>query len=146
MICEQKYPGDDDYIAHFNYVLKAFRDHRYMTVDGKPLFLIFDPYHFKDVRHFIQLWRDLAKESGLKGIYFVAMCSATTTVKRNEDGTLSRVVPDLDSASEVYENFIKLGFDGINPMGKTAQKWCIKENIVASFEEHYKRSFPFCLR
>ena len=44
MICEQLYPGDEDYIAHFNYVLKAFRDHRYITVDGKPLFLIYDPY------------------------------------------------------------------------------------------------------
>lgn len=40
MICEQLYPGDEDYIAHFNYVLKAFKDHRYITVDGKPLFLI----------------------------------------------------------------------------------------------------------
>ncbi len=36
MICEQKYPGDDDYIAHFHYVLQAFKDHRYITVDGKP--------------------------------------------------------------------------------------------------------------
>ena len=46
MIEKQLYPGDEDYIHHFNYVLPAFRDHRYITVDGKPLFLIFDTYNF----------------------------------------------------------------------------------------------------
>lgn len=143
MICEQLYPGDEDYIAHFNYVLKAFRDHRYITVDGKPLFLIFDPYHFKDITHFIHLWRDLAKESGLKGIYFVAMCSATTTVKRNEDGTLSRVVPNLDSASEVYESFIKLGFDGINPMGKNRAEMVYQGKYCRIIRRALQKKFSF---
>ena len=44
MIAKQEYPGEKDYIAHFNYCLAAFRDHRYITVDGKPLFAIYDPY------------------------------------------------------------------------------------------------------
>lgn len=118
MICEQQYPGDADYIAHFHYVLKAFLDPRYITVDGKPLFLIFDPYHFKEISHFIQLWRKLAQENGLSGIYFVAMCASTTTIKRNEDGTLARVLPNLESAAEVYDSMTSLGFDGVNPLGR----------------------------
>ena len=28
MIAKQEYPGEKDYIAHFNYCLSAFRDHR----------------------------------------------------------------------------------------------------------------------
>lgn len=78
----------------------------------------FDPYHFKDVRHFMELWRKMAKENGLKDIFFVAMCASTTTVKRNEDGTISRVMPNLESSADIYNSFLELGFDGINPMGK----------------------------
>ena len=36
----QLYPGEDDYIAHFETVLPAFKDPRYITVDDKPVFMI----------------------------------------------------------------------------------------------------------
>ncbi len=119
MIAKQQYLGDEDYIAHFNSLLPAFQDHRYITVDGKPIFFIFDPYNFKDVSHFIKLWRNLATTHGLRGIHFVAMCSSTTTVSRNEDGTLRRVMPDLHNSANVYQNLLALGFDSINSLGKS---------------------------
>ena len=118
-IAKQEYPGDEDYIRHFNYVLPAFRDHRYITVDGKPIFLIFDPYHFTDVTHFMELWRKLAAENGLAGIYFVAIGNSTSTVHRRDDGTIERVMPNLESSAEVYNNFLALGFDGVNSFGKS---------------------------
>lgn len=119
MIAEQLYLGDQDYKEHFSLVLPAFKDHRYITVDGKPLFVIYDPYRFSDVRHFMDLWRSLAMENGLKGIHFVAMCNSTTTMKRHEDGTIERVIPNLKSSAEVYKSFLNMGFDGINPLGKS---------------------------
>ena len=118
MIAKQEYPGEEDYRAHFDYVLPAFRDHRYITVDGKPLFLIYDPYKFADVSRFMQLWREWARQNGLPGIHFVAMCNSTTTIKRKEDGSLERVLPNLESSAGVYKPFLELGFDGINSMGK----------------------------
>lgn len=143
MICEQLYPSDEDYIAHFNYVLKAFKDHRYITVDGKPLFLIFDPYHFKDVRHFMELWRKMAKENGLKGIFFVAMCASTTTVKRNEDGTIRRVMPNLESSADIYNSFLELGFDGINPMGKGRAEMMYQGKYWRIARKAMQKAFPF---
>lgn len=85
MLQEQLYPGDKDIIEHFNYVLPAFLDHRYITVDGKPLFGIYAPLDYPDVSHFIEVWQILAQEHGLKGIYFVGQGNV-----RNHDIVLSK--------------------------------------------------------
>jgi lipopolysaccharide biosynthesis protein len=119
MIAPMTYPGDDDFKAHFNYVLPAFKDQRYITVDGKPIFSIYDPYHFTEVSRFMELWQKLARENGLPGIHFTAMISNTTTVRRKEDGTLERVVPNLQSSQKVYQDILSLGFDSITSYGKS---------------------------
>ena len=119
MIVEQRYLGEEDYTLHFQEVLPAFRDKRYITIEGKPLFAIFDPYNFRDVSNFIKTWQRLAKENGLKGIYFIAMSNSTPTLQRNADGTLKRVAPNLQSSERVYKDLLNLGFDGINSFGKS---------------------------
>lgn len=119
IIAKQEYPGKEDYIAHFNYCLPAFRDKRYIRVDGKPLFAIYDPYKFPDVSLFLQLWRDLAERNGLPGIFFVAQTNSVSTLRRRPDHTLERVLPNLSSSAEVYQSFLNLGFDGIISNGKS---------------------------
>lgn len=119
MIVEQRYLGEEDYTLHFQEVLPAFKDKRYITIEGKPLFAIFDPYNFQDVSNFIKTWQRLAKENGLKGIYFIAMSNSTSTLQRNADGTLKRVAPNLQSSERVYKDLLNLGFDGINSFGKS---------------------------
>lgn len=74
LLIEQKYLGREDYSNHFmTTLLPAFKDERYITVDGKPMFVIYlaDP---KDkIKEIISVWTELAVENGLKGIYFVAV-------------------------------------------------------------------------
>lgn len=126
MIVEQRYLGEEDYTLHFQEVLPAFRDKRYITIEGKPLFTIFDPYNFRDVSNFIKTWQRLAKENGLKDIYFIAMCNSTSTLRRNADGALRRVTPNLQSSEKVYNDLLNLGFDGINSFGKSrAEMLCM---------------------
>lgn len=71
-LIEQTYGGIRDYERHFNDVLPAFKDKRYLTVDGKPFFLIFSPLEIPDPVEFITCWQELARQNGLKGIHFVA--------------------------------------------------------------------------
>jgi hypothetical protein len=71
VLIEQLYPGVADYTAHFYEVLSAFKDKRYIKVDGKPIFMIYKPLATPEVQVFMDTWKILALENGLKGIYFV---------------------------------------------------------------------------
>jgi hypothetical protein len=72
IIKEQTYPGREDHQRHFEYFLAAFRDSRYMCVDGKPLLVIYKPLHLPDCRATLDYWRELAQEAGLPGLHVVA--------------------------------------------------------------------------
>lgn len=72
MIMEQHYDGEQQYIDHFMYNLPAFKDKRYITVDGRPIFIIWNPTdHADQISLLIKTWRLLATKEGLKGIHFV---------------------------------------------------------------------------
>ena len=104
---EQIYPGDEDYILHFNTILPAFKDRRYITVDGKPLFLIFAPEDIPNVSHFIELWQYLAKKNGLKGIHFVARISSIPKLSLKNTSL-------KDESHDRYQKYLDIGFDAIN--------------------------------
>lgn len=93
VLIEQQYPGKQDYKNHFYHVLPAFKDKRYITVDGKPFFYIFDYLEFNDCKTFIDIWQDLAIKNGLKGIHFV--------------GKMGR---RLNESQKLFD----MGFDAIN--------------------------------
>jgi Glycosyltransferase WbsX len=71
VLIRQHYFGKEDYIKHFAYLLKAFRDERYIRVDNKPLFQIFCPAEIPDLKLFTDTFRELAHKNGLPGIYLV---------------------------------------------------------------------------
>ncbi|MDR2791453.1 MAG: glycoside hydrolase family 99-like domain-containing protein, partial [Tannerellaceae bacterium] len=105
ILMEQTY-SEDDYIRHFHAVLPAFKDERYIQVDGKPLFLIFAPYHIPDARLFISKWNELAKENGLSGIHFVANSECMMRLFR-------RVAFRLSSNKKRFNPFFRMGFDAV---------------------------------
>lgn len=141
-IAKQEYPGDEDYTQHFHYVLPAFKDHRYICIDGKPVFFIFDPYHFTDVTHFIALWQQLAAKNGLPGIYFVAIANSTSTIRRCADGTIERVMPNLKSSEQVYNDLLALGFDAVNSFGKSRAEMLETGKVMRLLRIQVNKLFP----
>jgi len=70
VLCQQTYPGEQDYIEHFNSLLVAFKDKRYMKINGKLIFVVYDS-SVDAIKKFIAVWRDLAKKNGLNDFYFI---------------------------------------------------------------------------
>lgn len=73
VLLEQKYPGVEDYKAHYQLVRPAFLDKRYIKVAGRPLFVIYKPLEVPDLEEFIDTWNKFAKEDGLFGVHFVGI-------------------------------------------------------------------------
>lgn len=73
VLIEQTYPGVDDYRRHFETLLPAFADPRYVKVDGKPVFVVYRPNELPDPQQFTDCWRELAIKAGFPGMYFVAV-------------------------------------------------------------------------
>jgi hypothetical protein len=94
LLIEQSYLGEEDYTYHFNSLLPAFKDKRYIRVDGKPLFGIYAPNDFPDYKRFIELWNELAIQNDLKGIYFCAYITIPTDKSKFLDNGFDAVTID----------------------------------------------------
>lgn len=92
ILCEQKYLGEEDNKKHFFSLLSAFKDKRYMTVDGRPIFMIYQPMIFKGLKEFMKQWNKLALENGLNKFFFIGQCGLESEI----------------------EQIQQMGFDGVN--------------------------------
>ena len=74
LIMEQTYPGEEDNRDHFEYCLPFFKDKRYITFDGRPVFFIYRPLKFEHLKDFITQWNTWIKEEGVAdSFYWMAM-------------------------------------------------------------------------
>ena len=94
----------------------------------------------------MEIWRKLAKENGLPGVYFIAQIANTSTIKRNTDGTLVRVIPNLKNSKDVYNNILALGFDGINSYGKSRGEMCYQGKSMRIAKQVLHKKLPFLHR
>lgn len=94
-LIEQRYPGKADIEAHFQCLLKAFSDDRYIKVDGKPLFQILTPLDMPNPLEMTDTLRELAHRSGLKGLFIVAGYRALygwNAIKNGFDAVVSSTI------------------------------------------------------
>lgn len=105
---KQEYLGMADYTDYFYEVLPMFKDERYIKIDGKPLFYIFNPDAIPDATEFINCWQELANKNGFPGIYFVARADSCGKAK------LIYSKEFLNQGLKRYNHYIQLGFDAVN--------------------------------
>lgn len=70
ILIRQEYSDDDDR-AHIEHLLPYFADRRYLTVDGRPLFLVYRTELLPDPARTAASWRSRARAAGLPDLYLV---------------------------------------------------------------------------
>lgn len=134
VLVEQIYEGENENREHFYSLLDAFLDHRYIRIDNKPVFVIYQPLLFRGVKEFIDLWNRLAKDNKLDGIFFIgytlnadkcyneikalgfdAVCSCRLGEKINTNNIIKRITISIKSRlgiprkydySKIFHSFI----------------------------------------
>ncbi|MEI7981422.1 MAG: glycoside hydrolase family 99-like domain-containing protein [Bacteroidota bacterium] len=102
ILMEQTYPGEADYILHFNHLLPSFNDKRYIKIDNRPLFLIYLPQFLPDATYFTKLWNDLALQNGFNGMYFIG--TFTMDWDHKQEGFDEKSVHPLPHYIEMFES------------------------------------------
>lgn len=71
VVWEQRYGTEKDWKEQFEYCLQFFKDERYIKIDRKPVYAIYNPWALPDGDAFVTLWNELAQKEGFPGIFFV---------------------------------------------------------------------------
>lgn len=114
LLMEQTYPGEQDARMFFESLLPAFKDHRYIKVDGKPLFYVFSPASIPD--SYVQWFREWAEEAGLPGLYIVANINKSFEPKEKylqkgfDAVTWPRITSGADASGHVSASLLKRGW------------------------------------
>lgn len=90
ILLEQGYGSEEQWRKHFEYLFPFFCDERYIKVDGKPVFLIYQINKIGCFNRMVDYWNNLAVSRGLPGIYIVDML--TNDGKRSYNKRVSATV------------------------------------------------------
>jgi lipopolysaccharide biosynthesis protein len=88
ILMKQVYSGEDD-LNHIRSLLPIFNDSRYITVDSRPLFVVYKASLLPNPKRTTDAWRCEASANGLPGLYLVR----------------------IESTHEEVTNPLDLGFD-----------------------------------
>ncbi len=126
IIAEQTYPHGDVKL-HFEYLLPFFKDDRYIKIDGKPVFIVYDAIDLEEKNNaYLSELRKLAKESGFEDLYFIAG---------------NKTTDDCDYQNLGYVGKISSAFKDawVTEINKQQHKLARESNKMSSFEYYKKR-------
>lgn len=65
------FDDENDWVEHFNYMLKFFIDPRYIIEENKPLLTIYVPHHIRKLTKMLKVWEQMAVDNGFDGMKFI---------------------------------------------------------------------------
>lgn len=151
ILIQQTYSTEDDY-HHAEYLVKVFKDKRYITVDGRPVFIVYRPLDLPDVSATIKILRTVcrrenidpyvvASNSHLPAVYDQNVLSQFDAILnfRPQLGALPDVFNDKFLWKRLKRNFFKHGvLDG------RLKLYHYKEalELMRKFEPPFERTMP----
>lgn len=133
LLIKQTYPGEEDYVAHFNALLPAFKDKRYMKVNGKLIFGIFNSDGISSFPLMKEIWTALAQKNGLEGFWFFGLIQKETRVA----GACDKGYDAL-----VYEN-MQNAYDDHCPEWLQRMAHLFHNPVVLPYKEYVDNSIEF---
>jgi lipopolysaccharide biosynthesis protein len=100
ILLAQHYTEEDD-ARHIERLIPAFRDKRYIRVNGKPLFLVYRTEALPNPARTAQMWRDAAARAGLGDLYLARIESFVSELDPKSIG--------FDAAVEFAPDWRNLG-------------------------------------
>ena len=153
-LIEQTYPGSEDHEAHFYAMLSTFKDKRYIEINQKKVFAIFQPLDIPEVQNFIAQWQQLALDNGLQGFHFVGlhMPNEFDADTLNYDGSVQAIAPWLNNLQpkrkfNFFQKLLRQFYVPKSDLKKTPRKVSYK-SMVDNYPEKKlpKNQYPmlFC--
>lgn len=106
LLMEQTYPGEEDAIQHFYTLLPAFKDKRYIRVEGKIPFTIDQPMKSIEIINMMSIWRKLAKKEGIEDFLFIAHSAHREEVDALNSGGAEALLGKDGVYKGAYDAFI----------------------------------------
>jgi lipopolysaccharide biosynthesis protein len=136
VLLEQKYGFEDDR-AHIKCLIPAFKDSRYIRVNGKPLFLVYRTELLPDPARTAEIWREEARRAGLGDLYLVRVEGFKADVDPRSIG--------FDAAVEFAPDWRKVSWEKKNGAWQELLARCglksefFLENYVFDYQEMVER-------
>lgn len=122
ILAEVVYGDESDWKKHYDYLKPFFKDKRYIRLNGKPIFAIFQPRNdIKTLKKMTEYWDTLAKKDGLGGITFLSKDSVWP--ERLE--MKMRYAPFAPTSFKVFAEY------------KLRDYWFRKKNQIAKYDYDY---------
>jgi hypothetical protein len=101
VLVAQEYCEEDDK-EHIRWLIDAFRDKRYITVKGKPLYLVYRSHGIPDPLRTTSIWREEAQRMGIGELF---LCAVASCAEDQGDPTGR----GFDAAVEFQPDWLNLG-------------------------------------
>lgn len=109
ILVEQDYGEEKEWIEHFKYLLPFFRDKRYLKIDNKPIFIFYKPGDIKCLKKMVDVWRQLAADAGLEGIYIIGVNTNASLI--NLDASL--IYEPRNAINKMNEHMLAQNIEGV---------------------------------
>lgn len=135
LLIEQTYGGVEEYESHFYYLFKAFKDPRYLRINGKLAFGIYDPKGFVDFPCFYNTWNNLAIQNGLNGFHFFCHSFHDEDINRLKEMGFSTIMMDYGFKRENLTRLFLLFLNKIRLLPQLVNYNDYARTIIQNFPE-----------
>jgi hypothetical protein len=117
VLIDQTYSGGEDEKRHFYALIDIFDDPRYLTIEGKLIFVVYKPLGMPEPKRFIDHWRELAAKNGVRDFYFIANSNSKQSqpFEHGFDGVVPHTPGNtLNSFTKPVESHVKKLLDRVS--------------------------------